>query len=541
MLSLQLDGHPVDLSNDFSFTMNLKSPIFNDLGSYSYPFKIPYTFRNAIISGFRHRIESSSDPYHAFLGSFRWKNTNLFSGSVLLKILDKKNFEGTIYEGNGDFYYQVKNKTLQMVDFGKLEFGSETERMFYVNGCRESYYPDKPAGFPMIYNPDYFDPPTSDPKQMFLNNYDSGLIKTFTDGTMTNRTVIVPMLYLRFVLDKIFEFLQFSLEDSFFDRHPVFNRMVMYNSVDCNGGAGGFFAYPENQLLFNYHVPQGPIIDLLTGLENYLNIRFLVNNSTKTVRIISLAEMIQSPDYVDFSHKLISQQTNLEEKIKGFLLEMKTDPGDEEIQAISDYDDSVIQSIKDPVETISDLPAWPGSVNGEIRYVKDRSSYYKMTSQTWGSINATDISLHVKFLYQQNDKKIETSFSFLSDWRLENQVRCKNKQKDWREITPRVCLMDSLYTQGNFYSMVGKVTLDDYSLMYRGEYGLFNRFFKSFLDFRQTTRLVKISLAMNFNDIAFFDFSRKIMVHGVKLFVKSIQVQLKEKEIKTAVLECYQA
>lgn len=41
MLSLHIDNRPVELPPDFSVTMNLKSPIFGDVGSYSYPFKIP--------------------------------------------------------------------------------------------------------------------------------------------------------------------------------------------------------------------------------------------------------------------------------------------------------------------------------------------------------------------------------------------------------------------------------------------------------------------------------------------------------------------
>ena len=46
MLSILIADQSLDLSDDFSISLNLKSPIFNDVGDYSFPFKVPSTPRN---------------------------------------------------------------------------------------------------------------------------------------------------------------------------------------------------------------------------------------------------------------------------------------------------------------------------------------------------------------------------------------------------------------------------------------------------------------------------------------------------------------
>ena len=82
MLSLKIDGKPVDLSEDFSITMNLKSPIFNEPGSYSYPFKLPPTARNKIALNFPHKVASVEDVYKEYKGVLSWNKNTLFSGTM---------------------------------------------------------------------------------------------------------------------------------------------------------------------------------------------------------------------------------------------------------------------------------------------------------------------------------------------------------------------------------------------------------------------------------------------------------------------------
>ena len=110
---------------------------------------------------------------------------------------------------------------------------------------------------------------------------------------------------------------------------------------------------------------------------------------------------------------------------------------------------------------------------------------------------------------------------------------------DWRTTSPK--LFFSLYTDNGYYDQkqVGSPKTYTSSLLYPGEAGLLNKYFKSYFDFKLSTKLIKIVKLMTFSDLKDFDFSKKYMINGTKYLVKSIQVVLKKDRIMPATLECY--
>ena len=80
MLSIQIADQSLDLSDDFSVSLNLKSPIFNDVGDYSFPFKVPSTARNMSILGWKNRLASKRSIYETYEGSIRWNGMVLYTG-----------------------------------------------------------------------------------------------------------------------------------------------------------------------------------------------------------------------------------------------------------------------------------------------------------------------------------------------------------------------------------------------------------------------------------------------------------------------------
>ena len=78
MLSILIADKSLDLSDDFSVSLNLKSPIFNDVGDYSFPFKVPSTARNMSILGWKNRLASKRSIYETYEGSIRWNGMVLY-------------------------------------------------------------------------------------------------------------------------------------------------------------------------------------------------------------------------------------------------------------------------------------------------------------------------------------------------------------------------------------------------------------------------------------------------------------------------------
>ena len=541
MLSLKIADQNVDLPDDFSFTMNLKSPVFGEVGSYSYPFRLPNTPRNATIMGFKHRVENTGDVYQTEQGMFLWNGLNLFEGTVMLKTLNNKSYEGSVFEREGDFYHRIKDLSLQDVDFGTLSFASETLKIDWINGCKNTVYPQRNVSFPMIQNLTYWEenPDPNDPAMNYFNYYD--YIIRATSNTYKRR-IIVPMLYLRYVLEVIFQKIGYTLDDSFFAADPVFNSLVLYNSVDCNTTVSGYFAYDKLKIFLNYHVPTMTINDFFIGIETFFNIRFFVNNTTKVVKLMSINSIVKSPEYDDYSKNVLSVLTEIENQITGYHLTMEMDTDDELWNSYKETQDVTLEHQKKSVLSFNDLPSWPAAQTYDTRFVRDQGVFYVFYNNVWSTFNfiVESVAMFTEFIYKDSSETISTKVSTLMDELYPpHNVVIGNSRQDWRSISPKLffsCYQDN---GGIDQTQRGRNKMNNHLLFLCGEFGLFNKYYKDYCDFRMSAKFVKITRQMTFLELKDFDFSRIIMVNGIKYLVKTLQVTIKKDRIMPALLECY--
>ena len=538
MLSLKISGKNVDLPDDFSFTMNLKSPIFGDIGSYSYPFRIPVTPRNASIMGFGHRVESTTDRYLERQASFEWNGLSLFSGKSLLKTMNSKSYEGSIFDGSGDLNYQIKNNYLHQYDYGEMSWSLEHQAMTWINSCIDKVYPERPCAFPAILNDSYFETPQTELAMRFINYNDPyGDSRIWYLSPLGHRTPIIPMLYFRYVLEKLFAGMGYVLDDEFFSIYPDFNKLVLYNSVSCNNEVGGLFPYFVTHLYFNAHVPRVKLSDFFTGIENMFNVRFFVNQVTKTIRIVPLTLTLTSSDYADFSSNVISISSEIEDKVNGYKLKMELDSDDGAFETQNAIEDDFLQSLAGSVVAVSDLPPWPIAISLERRYVIQTNTYYRMINKVWVADSGSADKLRTQYLFKDPTVDISTILSTLMMGGATTFCNCLNKQINYASVTPRLFFIRLLQSPEeligeNFANAFG-------SLYYNGATGLFEKQFRKWLSWRVDTKLVKINRQMSFPELKAFDFEKKIMIGGIKYLVKSVQVTLKKDRIMPALLECY--
>lgn len=541
MLSLHIDNRPVELPPDFSVTMNLKSPVFGDVGSYSYPFKIPNSPRNAITFGFRHRVPNTTNPYLVQQGYFAWKNIILFQGTIKTRIANTDYLEGNIFEGNGDFNYLRKNKTLQDINFGQETFSWEEFRNVFINGCAGKVYPERNVAFPEILNRSYFETVPTDPHLLYFNYYENGAIYPPYFPNYQHVGVVVPMLYLRYVLKKIFEQLGYTLDDKFFTSDTDYNSLALYNSVDCNSGPSGYFSYSKILLMYNYHVPRMEINEFFSGLENMFNIRLFVNNNTRTVLIKSVDQIVKEIQYVEFSQNIISVSTEPEDKIKGFHLKMNMDTNDEYYTDAKTLQDELLKHIKPSVQTLAELNPWPASNFLDTRFVYEQDAFYILGyNGLWAPVASTYFTWNFfsEWIYKDDDRQVETSFSSLMSTVAPPYYGVTgNVMTEWQDVAPKLFFVQHITVGDN--KVIARAYTDHNNLFCDGEFGLMNKHYKDYCDFRMSTKLVKVTKHMTFSELKDFDFSRKYMIHGIKYLVASIQVTIKRDRIMPAVMECY--
>ena len=534
MLSLIVNDQIVDLSSDISISMNLKSPIFNELGSYSYPFHLPFTDRNKKILKFHHRIEGVNSPYEVFRGILLWKGITIFQGSLKCQISNTKGFECTLYQGEGDFYYQLQNRSLRQIDMGEIVM-TEAAALAYFNSCYGKCYPEVNIGFPEIPNEVYFDPVSDDPDQLMFNKHytSNGPLHILT--AQNNRTVLVPMVYLRWALKKIFDGIGYTLNDQLFTSNAVYNKLAVYNSLSCNSLLPDF-SYPMTHLLLNLHMPKISLKEFFNGIETNWNCRFFVNNIEKKVKLIPLDTIIKSAQVKPFSKDILSKSIELEDQSLGFQLSMGLDGDDTIFDPWRSAEESLTKNIKGCVPDIASLPQFPIAEIDERRYVLNLSAYMKFTSnKTWLIDTQMWQNVFSKFYYLQEGQGIESKLSTLiTPNNQTDYVSCGNKLATWKDITPRVFFLNAEYGK-----MRGRNELSGYSLLYNKPGNLFERYYKSYFDFKMNSKLVKVQKQMDMLELKDLDFSVKHEIHGDHYLVKECQVNLKKDYVSPATLSMY--
>lgn len=543
MITIKVNDQALELPDDFSLTWNGKSPVFNDIGSFSFPFKLPYSARNAAILNFKNRVSNAVNFFEVFPGEVFYNGIPFFSGTVKIRIANAGNFEATFYVNEGDFYYKLKNKTLQDVDFGELTFYDEQQRLVYINACKDKIYPERVVAFPEVYNPTYFEETPTDTPLLYFNYYTGGLvINNLT--TLSNRTVIVPMLYVRYVLTKVFEYLGYTLIDIFFN-NAVFNSLVLFNSVDCNSGPSGYFPdYDLSKLLFNYHVPRMSLGDFIKGIETFFNIRFFVNNTNRSVTIKSLDNVVKNPDPVPFPNKVVSLSIEPEDEITGYHLKMSMETDDEFWASMKTNQDLNLEQLKDSVDTVSDLPAWPASDVSDWRWVKSPGQYFFLYDKdNWVAV--PDFLNYLNFfseaVYRNGQVILESKFSTLMH-QYPGNINCVVgvPQSEWKSVLPKVFFA---FYENDMYGnkKVGRNTSPEFDnmLFFYTSYGLFQKYFKAFLDFRMSTKLVKVVIYCDFIELRDLDFSCKYMISGTHYLIKDFQLTIKKNGLSNTTFTMY--
>ncbi len=543
MLSLIVNDKQLDVSNDISITLKFSSPVFNEIGDYTYPFKLPATALNVSILGYKHRVENSLDPFQVFEAILQWNGVVILKGTLRILNAQSDLYEATLYMDKGDFVYRRKNWTLQDVDYGALSWETESERLSWMNDIRNQYYPQKPFCFPMIKNLTYFEELPEEPMLQYLNYYHWNNLQSLFNGV--DRAVFVPMLYLRHVLTLVFMKLDYALDDSFFAMDPEFNALTLYNNVDANGTLTGLFNYDPTKIFNNYHVPRMTMNDFFTALENFFNIRFFVNNITRIVKLISVDAIIKSTDAIPFSSNVGSIITQIGTQIKGYHLKMNMETDDEYWTQMVASQSQILDGIKAAVETFADLPIWPASPNGEIRYVKSEGVYYILWDRAWTIIylSSSTVAFHSEFIHRESDKSIETKFSTLMD-NGTSPFDCAvgSSQSAWQETAPKLFFAKFHPRTGGGIDderMFASNFSDNHSLFYNGPNGLFEKHFHAFFDYMMSAKIMKIPKQMTLVELNQLDFSRKYEINGNNYLLSEVQVTITNKGIQPATILAY--
>ena len=537
MLSLVVNGTALDLPKEFSLTLNLKSPMFNDIGDYSFPFKIPSTDRNKSILGWKHRIESTSDQYEFYDGSLLFNGSVIFSGQVRIKEANLQFYEGALYVQNGSFNYKIKEAYLDEQALGEMHWRGEDLALAYYNDVRNHSYPDVDFQMPECMNVDYFDPPTDD-AELHWYNYTGRNGHMNLTSSLGARTLLVPMFYLRFVIGKVINLMGYSLKDEFFSQGTDLSTLVICNSFSVNE-----LYWTIKDLYYQVHMPHVKIGKFFSDIQKFFNCTFLVDDHLKTVRIVGNQDRLKSLPYIEFSDNILALSNHISDQLMGIKLSMTPDNDDKVYEDLTAAESDFFDHLKASVQTYADLPGRPITNLLDLRYVISEDKWYQFGNggaNTWLEVTPSTF-LYINFMYGQplENSKTEIGICMVCP---QDEVcgRVGNLGTDYAKIVPKLAFASLRENYSHQMKVSCYPYSDDFRLIWYGTNGLFNKFHKDWYDWVFNTRkFVQITKQIDYLDLKAIDFGSKYRINGVNYLLSEVQVTLNMDFLKPAMIKAY--
>lgn len=565
LLKIEISNEVIDLFPDTSIPMKFMSPAFNQIGTHSFPFKIPNTPKNR--RKFNHINSLSADasnneaPFKMSFGGI-----NFLAGNV--KVIDSalRYFNCYFKADKGNFNSLVKGKLLSDVNYGGVRTQASMEDN--LEDILTGEYPDWDYTMFPVVNKNLMDGSLREDKWNDLTNNHNQLQNYFyNDGTgYSLPNFITPFPYLCFVIDCIFNELGYNISRNDISADDELRTLCIYSpNVILNTGLSLYFAYN-----LAHFVPRIPIGDFILALENSLGVNFFINDNVKDVKIIFKKNIIRNQDYEEL--KAIKNTEAVSHKITdGFLAGFEAESGD---AAFETYFKDMLESpaTLGPVATYGDLAGLSPDEN-DICFVQDERKFYKYG---WDSVSSTNQWSFLSYDYSSyksgnGDFVVKPKMSpvvnimhdtyFVSPgtpwtWNICNVDQAGNNANKplgdkYNEFGLRLIFFRGirLTTLGDDYpcgsstneSAPGAITATaNYSLMWMPEppyesKGLYYNFWEKYLYWYVNIRKeVSSECVFSVYQLRNLDFSKKYRVNGFNYLINDIDVVIRTNKIEPA-------
>jgi hypothetical protein len=300
------------------------------------------------------------------------------------------------------------------------------------------------------------------------------------------------------------------------------------------------------------HVPVVEVSVLLDAVKKLFCAALFVDNITNEAKLALVKDIITSPFYIDFSDNILDEpdiETNQE---AGYKMEFTWSDTDELTD--DNFKDYSGYTLLGEYDTLGDLPV--SSEQNKIARVKNLNAIYIFTVDEnnlpgWAKLTDDFLSLTIGDgdqnisteaapLTMQRDDSIMavipaisqagTSLGFATgknDFGL-HLLFYRGLQPDENNNDYPLASPVHYDTQGN---LVGS-----YDLKWDGDNGLYETFWKDFMDKMETARTVIYYKHMSAAEIRAMDFSKKYRIRGIDYLIKELEVSISEREIQPAKL-----
>jgi len=554
MLKIKVGTEYLDMGN-FSVSFELLSPVFNDIGSFSYPFTLPATAKNKQVLGFPAKVNYSNFTtqkvaVELYLKGLFWKR-----GNLVVTEANKDSIRANFTVSEGYFYSTIKDLKLADLDLGGIRL--------FIDNPWESYfdktYPETDFILFPLYMPRFYGEINSNAKSIKLNhdllnngfvgkiNYWDGNEETY--NLPGNTFVLFP--FLNYVLDRLFEHINIAVTKNPFSENEFLMKLVLFNMIsesyteeDISGGDElGSFNLKD-------YVPDLTVSEFFDYLQSLFKTFVFYDDFKNEISIQYLKDIINNPDTLTLSGAIRYNYLKPND-YDGYLMTYGID-GDDNLAELH-YKDISGYTFLGNLPNLAALPA-----NGtflDLYYIEDIHKYYYYEINYTG-MAGTFVVLSDDVLTDQEGNgalEIEIPGVFARD--EINHASCGNtghwqiKEKPFEvpdRPEPRLMFWHGSGVNSNnipfgspFNLWPNGAEAAPYSIEWGSAAGLKENFHKEFLEFKKTTREAEISMILKASDLKNIDFSRKYRFSEANWLLSSIKFTVTNDKITPATIVAF--
>lgn len=549
MLTIRIKDQFLNLSADASISFDLHSPAYLGdevdviQGSYSFPFSVPLDSHNRKVLGFPDRLDIDI-PLLVDEKAEVWSNGRLlFSGLATIKSTTRTSLKMVLIVS---VLSELKGKKMNAFNFETVAIGNDLATVFAhmkdtaVNPENHNY-----VFFP-VWNPTYSrDDNINDHSRKEFINFWKQSTQNFQSGL--DNIGWIPFLKLSYVLKKSIESLGYAFTNSFQSNTELL-RLVLYNNYSITEDVN-----IADSIDLNNHVnPDTEFTTLLRQVCRLFCLAPFSNIFNKTIRLAPLKDLLliaPRHDWTDKAHYDYVKTEEINYPVKLSYQDMlDTAPTDDHKGEIKTYDfrtDDIINFV---------LP---------VPYAR-ATVYFYPDDALWSiDINDTPQRQFIQNFAPTHDTGIEGSEVFES--KLETMfigaIQSPDNTATW--LTPHLGEkgtyfqivnpfqdrlifyrgMQKMRLTNDLYPMASNNTYDselqpaeipglNYSLLWDGDKGMFNVWWKTWLEMLKNKRDLEIKLLLSESDIINFNFDDKIRIQNQNYFVKKLAITITQNGFK---------
>jgi len=293
-------GEPYDVYPDMDIELTRYNPFFHELGEQSVPVSLPASQHNLRLLRYPERPDSLEKPLSRVDAVIQSGTFSTPGRQAILSAQKRGEISTSFYLNEGAFYEKISDISLsEIFENRSINLGSVENAINYLY----SLVTDQSANFAVfpVKTDNYILNELSDQTNA------SGLYKFVkeeaTEETVDDKTVSVPkgfyltpFIKVRHVLEEVLEYFGYSLGSSFLDEYPFRDMVFLNPNIDT---------IIEGEINYIDVIPDIDVSALLEGLRKF-NIEFVPDEINKTVNIETFNDTLSSPASADLSPYVIS-------------------------------------------------------------------------------------------------------------------------------------------------------------------------------------------------------------------------------------------